>query len=483
MRLASGLALCVALALGGCDFAPDFQLPHVALPATFKEAQPDGGVVSLAWWRAFNDRRLDELESMVEGANPSLAAAAADNDIAQSRAKVALAGLFPEVDAAGHVSDNKQSAHRPLRSANQPTYYGDNALDAQTSYELDIWGRVHDLVKAADYTAQASVDALAEARLELHAELARAYVDLRGIDDETRLLASTVKLYQSALDLTQTRLKAEIAPPIDVQRATTQLNATQAQLADLNLRRATLEDAIAALVGRPAASYRLPPAPGAAFLPRRPRVVPAEVLTRRPDVAQAARIAAAASEDIGAAKAALYPRFTLNLLFGTQDTSLRLLDPANTFGTIGPAVSYPLFDGGLRKAELDIAKSAFTEAAEIYRARVLEAVKEVQDNVEALHWLADESTHTSAAAESARKAAEMSMTLYKDGAASFLDVYTAESAALDAQRLAIALHTRELEASIGLMLALGGGWTPSVPAPVAPVPLSSMVPAIAASGL
>jgi outer membrane protein TolC len=112
---------------------------------------------------------------------------------------------------------------------------------------------------------------------------------------------------------------------------------------------------------------------------------------------------------------------------------------------------------------------------------VLEAVKEVQDNVEALHWLADESGHTAAAATAARKAADMSMALYKDGAASFLDVYTAESAALDAQRLAIGLHTRELEATIGLMLALGGGWSPLPPNPAATtVPLSSMVPALAA---
>ena len=166
------------------------------------------------------------------------------------------------------------------------------------------------------------------------------------------------------------------------------------------------------------------------------------------------------------ARANFFPKFTLIAIGGTQDTGFRLFNPGNTFGTIGPSVDLPLFDAGLRQAELDVAKAGFTQAAENYRSVVVRAVKEVQDDISALRWLAEEQQQTSTAATAARQAADLSMTLYRDGASSFLDVVTAQSAALEAERLTIALHTRELESDIGLMLALGGGW--SAPPPPAP---------------
>jgi outer membrane protein TolC len=118
-----------------------------------------------------------------------------------------------------------------------------------------------------------------------------------------------------------------------------------------------------------------------------------------------------------------------------------------------------LFDAGLRQAELEIAKAQFTQAGQNYRSTVLRALKEVQDELSSLRWLAEEYGQTRTAATAARKAADLSLTLYRDGASSYLDVVTAQSAALDAERLAIALHTRQLAASIGLMLAHGGGWS------------------------
>ncbi len=370
-----------------------------------------------------------------------------------------MAGLFPEVDFGGGLSANKQSANRPLRSKTQPTYYGANQIFAGVAaFELDIWGRVADLVKAAKANAEAAGDALANARLSLHAELARDYVALRGLDAQAKLLADTIGIYQSALNLTQKRLDAKIAPPIDAERAKTQLEGVKAQASDLALRRTALVDAIATLAGKPASGYRLAPEPAPMVFPRRPRAAPGELLLRRPDVAEAEREAAATSAIIGAAKANMYPKFTIALLDGTQDTSLRLLDPINTFYTIGPSMSVPLFDAGLREAELKQAQAQAKEAAEHYRSTVLNAVREVQDYISALRWLADEATQTSAAAAAAGKALDMSMALYRDGAASYLDVVTAQDAALSAQRAAIAVHTRQMDAYVGLLLSLGGGW-------------------------
>jgi multidrug efflux system outer membrane protein len=466
MKWRTWLAAPIALALGGCDFAPRYAPPSVSLPAKFRDQTADGRTLPASgmWWLTFNDRTLNELQAQVDAANPDLAAAVAANDEAVARANAALSGAYPQINGVPHFLANKQSANRPLRSPDQPTYFGDNLLGAQTVYEVDIWGRVRDLVNAANLTAEASADALASARLELHAELARDYVNLRGFDDEAKLFADTIAIYRAALKLTQDRLEAKIASPVDVDRAQTQLSSAEALASDLSLNRALLEDSIAALIGKAAASYRIAPSLKPLALPRPPRAVPADVLRNRPDVAESERLTAAASETIGTARADFFPKFSLLALGGTQDTNFRLFNPQNLFGTIGPTIDIPLFDAGLRQAELDVAKAQFTQAAESYRSTVLRALKEVQDQLSSLRWLADEYTQTSTAATAARKAADLSLILYRDGASSYLDVVTAQSAALDAERLAIALHTRQLAASIGLMLALGGGWsTPPEP--------------------
>ena len=461
MKWRPWLAAPIALALGGCDFAPRYAPPAVAVPSKFKDEIAGGGTLpsSGMWWLAFNDPTLNNLQAQVDAANPDLAAAVAANDAAVARANAALSSAYPQVDAVPHFLANKQSFNRPLRSATQPIYYGDNLIGAQTAYEVDIWGRVRDIVKAANATAEASADALADARLELHAELARDYVNLRGFDDQAKLLADTITIYRSALKLTQERLNAQIASPVDVDRAQTQLSSAEAQASELALNRATLEDSIAALVGKAAASFSVARSPRRLPAPTPPRAVPAYVLRRRPDVAQSERLTAAASEAIGASRANFFPKFTLLALGGTQDTKFRLFDAINLFGTVGPTIDFPLFDAGLRQAELEIAKAQFTQAAENYRSTVLRALKEIQDELSALRWLAEEYDQTTTAAVAARKAADLSLTLYRDGASSYLDVVTAQSAALDAERLAIALHTRQLVANIGLMLALGGGWS------------------------
>jgi outer membrane protein, multidrug efflux system len=461
MKWRPWFAAPIVLALGGCDFAPRYAPPSVATPSKFKDETAGGGTLPATgeWWLAFNDRTLNDLQAQVEAANPDLAAAVAANDAAVARANAALSAAYPQVDANPHFLANKQSANRPLRSSNQPTYYGDNLIGAQTAYEVDIWGRVRDIVASANANAEASADALADARLELHAELARDYVNLRGFDDQAKLLSDTIAIYRSALKLTQDRLAANIASPVDVDRAQAQLSSAQAQLSDQLLDRATLEDSIAALIGKAAASFTVSRSSSRLPLPRPPGAVPADVLRRRPDVAQAERQTAAASELIGASRANFFPKFTLLALGGTQDTQFRLFQAINLFGSVGPSIDFPLFDAGLRQAQLQISKAQFTEAAEDYRATVLRALKEVQDELSSLRWLAQEYNETTTAAIAARKAADLSLTLYRDGASSYLDVVTAQSTALEAERLAIALHTRQLVADIGLMLALGGGWT------------------------
>ncbi len=463
-RLLLGAALA---GLAGCDFAPNYMAPQAAVPVHYKTAPPPGAAAPAAenWWKGFESGELDRLESRVEADNPDYAAALARYERAKAVLDLAQSAFYPTVTGQPELSFNKQSQHRPLRSANQPTYYGGNQLLGALSWEVDLWGRIRDQVAAAKAGAQANDDLLASVRLSLHAALARTYIALRGADAQAALLARTTKVYQDALKLTQERLNQNIAPPIDVERAKVQLASTQAASADIAQGRAVLENALAVLAGQTASFFKIATATKQPATPRPPRAAPASLLLRRPDVAANERLLFAASERIGAAKADFLPRFYILISGGTQSTNLDLLNFHNSLWSYGPSINAPVFDGGQRQAQLDIARDDFKVAAAQYKSSVLSAYQEVEDALASIKLLSQEHKSLAVASEAAQRALDMSMALYKDGAVSSLDVVTAQSAALNAQSAEIAVQTRLLEQYVDLMLALGGGWNGQAPRP------------------
>ena len=330
---------------------------------------------------------------------------------------------------------------------------------------------MRDLVASAKAGAQANDDLLAATRLALHATWRATYIALRGADAQAALLARTIRLYQSALNLTTKRLKDNIAPPIDVERAKVQLANAKATAAQIAEGRVVLENTLATLSGQNASLFRIAPSAAQPATPRLPRTAPASLLLRRPDVAAKERLLYAASEQIGAAKADFFPRFYILMGGGTQSTNLDLLNLHNSLWNYGPALTMPIFDGGQRQATLDAARAQFSEAAAEYKGSVLDAYQEVEDALSSIKWLRIESAALSTAAHAAQRALDMSMSLYEDGAASSLDVVTQQSAALDAERADIAARTQLLEQHVELMLAFGGGWTGQAPPAEAPFPL------------
>lgn len=459
------VSLSCVLALVACDLAPKYKPPSIIIPASYKEAgpwkqaHPTDGEPRGPWWETFGDATLDGLEPQIDTANPDLAVAEADYAQARALAQEAESGLLPLIGANGALSTNRQSLHRPLRSSIQPNYFGANMIGLQAGYEVDFWGEVHDAVAAGRATAQASAATLEDVRLILHAELASDYVALRGFDAAAKLLDDTVVAYKRALELTQFRAAGDIASGLDVSRAETQLDTAKAAVSDVARRRAVLEHAIASLVGQPASTFSLAPDVKPLMLPGTPPGVPSELLLRRPDVAAAERRAAAANAQIGVAEAAFYPRFTLGLLGGTQDTGLGLLSLPNAFWSVGPAISLPIFNGGLLNAQLAVAKAEFDAASAYYKGTVLAAIQEIEDNLARLRWLDQEAKDENDAVIAAQKTLNLSMNLYRDGAVSYLEVVTAQAEALDVERTALDLQTQRLAASIGLMRALGGGWS------------------------
>ena len=467
MRRASLVVALSALAsiLAGCSLAPPYAPPPITTPTAFKEigpwtpASPDDAKARGNWWSVYNDPTLDGLEQRIEKGNPDLAVALARYDEARALASQARAALVPEVDANGGSTTIHQSDHRPLRVGG-PNNYDDDIAGGSTSYELDLWGRVRNMVAASKDQAQASAADLASVRLSLEAQLADAYVNLRGLDAQAKLLTNTTNAYARALKLTQALHNGGAAPGLDVDRAQTQLQTARAQRIDIDAQRALLEHEIATLVGETASTFSLPQVALLPDPPHTPVAAPSLLLQRRPDIDAAERRAAAANAGIGVARAAFYPDITLNAAGGFESAGgISLLQVANSWWTLGPSVSLPIFDGGRRKAQLRQAKDQFDEASATYRSTVLSAFQQVEDELVALRVLEQEAEVRDETAKSAHLAVTLTLNEYKAGTVDYTSVVTAQATALSAdQSMLTVLQERQI-ASVTLIEALGGGWT------------------------
>jgi NodT family efflux transporter outer membrane factor (OMF) lipoprotein len=464
---ATHVHLLALTALAGCSLAPDYKPPALATPIAYKEARPwtqadpADGEPRRDWWKDFGDPVLDGLETQVDSANPDLAAVVARYDQARAYVAEANASFLPTVDLNGSASQNRQSAKRPLRSPNQPNQYGANTIGLQATYELDFWGRIRNTVAAGEATAQARAADVETTRLSLHAELASDYAALRGLDAEMKLLTDTETAYQRAQQLTQDRHDAKIASGIDVSRSQSQLESARALESDVRGQRTLLEHAIASLIGKPASDFSIAASAAKMPVPAEPAGLPSSLLQRRPDIAAAERRVASANATIGVARAAFYPNISLNVMGGFQSTGggLGMLAAPFSFWSVGPGLALPLFEGGMRHAVEAQAYAALDEAAGDYRSTVLNAFQEVEDNLALLHHLGQETQDQTEAVTAAEHTADLSLTLYHDGAASYLDVVVAQTDALQAERTLLDLNTRRLQADIRLVRAVGGGWS------------------------
>ena len=464
-RLFAGVA--AALLLGGCSLAPTYHTPSLPpMPATFKEAGTAWRVASPAdqtprgdWWSVYSDSTLGQLESKLDADNPSLAAALARYDTARAYESQLQSGLFPHFGVLANPIRARQSDNRPLRGSNEPNEYDSDTVGVSASYDLDLWGRIRNEVGQGRALSVAAKADLANAKLSLEAQLADDYVRLRGYDIQAGILDDTLQAYQRALTLTENRHAGGIASGLDVSRAQAQLHDAQAQVTDVQAQRALVEHAIASLVGVPASSFSLAPEREQLDVPVTPIGVPSTLLERRPDIAAAERRVYAANAGIGVARAAFFPDLSLSGSYGFQNTGLsNLLAIGNRFWALGPLATLDLFDGGLRRAEVREAHAEFAEASADYRQTVLGAFREVEDDLVLLRDLGVEAGQEDEAVQAAQKTQSIANNRYREGIVNYLEVVTAQTAALSAERSAETIRTRRLQASVDLIRALGGGW-------------------------
>jgi NodT family efflux transporter outer membrane factor (OMF) lipoprotein len=457
-----GLAI---LLLAGCMVGPDYSKPSVPMTAAYKEdqgwklARPGDDIPRGKWWEIFGDPQLNALEEELTAANQNVKIAEAR--FRQARAMIGFfrAGLFPLVTAGAGASSLRDSPNAPFGSSRGKASTGDFLLTGDISYEIDLWGRIRRSVTAAREEAQATAADLETAKLSLQAELAFDYFELRSADAQQRLLNDTVKAFEEALQLTIRRFEGGVAPKSDVAQARTQLETTQVQATDIAVQRAQFEHAIATLIGKPPADFSLPPAPLDLQPPDIPVAVPSELLERRPDIAAAERRVAEANEQIGIAKAAFFPTVTLNALFGFESSSIRNLAGWQSFlWAVGSSVAQTIFDAGRRRATSEAALASYDATVASYRQATLDAFQQVEDNLAALRILEQEAEQQKRAVVSALESLQLFTNRYKGGVDTYLQVVTAQTAALTNERNQVDILRRQMDASVLLVKALGGGW-------------------------
>ncbi len=461
-----GLVLTGVL-LSACAVGPDYQRPELTAPQQFKEAQgwtqanPSDALARGAWWELYGDQQLNALVAQLNSNNQSVAQSEAQFRQAQALVRNARAAFLPSADLSVGKTRSSQGTGSSSSSLTSSSSGIRDTLNAQVgvSWEADVWGKLRRGLEANEASAQASFADLAAMRLSQQSELVQNYLQLRVIDEQKRLLEATVEAYQRSLKMSENQYRAGISGKDAVAQAQTQLRTTQASLIDLIWQRAQFENAIAVLTGQAPAGFKLAETKDIPTLPAIPVSVPSQLLERRPDIASAERSIIAANANIGVAKAAYYPDFSLSLSGGYSSSQYQdWISAPNRFWSVGPKLSLPLFDGGQRSAEVDRNEAVYDQTVAKYRQTVLDGFREVENYMVQLKVLGDESVVQEQALESARESLRLTNNQYKAGLIAYLDVVTVQTTALSTERSVLNLLQSRLIASVQLIAALGGGW-------------------------
>ncbi len=473
------LVLGALALLAGCKaVGPNYNRPAYQAPAAYKEtgatavapppnppggnwqpASPSDGMLRGNWWEIYHDPQLNRLEDRIATENPSLRSAIETYLAARDQIAAARSLFYPTLSAGPSFTHQKLSSNRPFSSVSGSTSYNDLVLAGQASWEPDFFGRIRRTVEATRASAQASAADAATVDLALHAEMATAYFELRGLDAQVQLLQSTVTNLEGQLQLTQRLLEGGVATAVDVAQAQTQLETVRAQLVDVGEARAQYEHAIGTLANYDLSKFTIPPTPLDQALPQVPIGVPSQLLERRPDIAASERLTDAANAQIGIAISAFYPNISIGGTGGFESThGGTWLQGPSALWSLGAQATELLFDAGQRHALTSQARHLYEAQANNYRNTVLVAFQDVEDQLSNLRILEQESTVEQRAVAAAQQSFDLSNQRYKGGVTSYLEVLTAEAALLQNQRTAIDLQTRQFASSVSLVRALGGGW-------------------------
>lgn len=448
----------LALLLGACAIGPAYQRPSTPDISQFKEAEgwvaatPVDALERSPWWTLFEDPVLDALQAQVVVSNQNIAAAVAAYDQARALVREQRAALFPSVTLSG-------SGARSGTTGSSGRVANNFQLGIGGNWEPDVWGRLGRAVDGASAAAQASSADLAAARLSVQGELAVNYLSLRQIDAQQALLETTLAGYQRAVEITQNRYAAGIAAKTDILQAQTTLANTQAENLGLLRQRAQLEHAIAVLVGQAPANFSLAPLAWNPVVPLVPAGLPSTLLERRPDIAASERRVAAANTQIGIAKSAYFPSFSLSASTGVGASRVAdLFAASSSVWALGLSAAQVLFNAGATGARVDAAAAAHAQAVARYRQTVLVAFQDVEDQLAASRVLQSQQVLRRQAAASADQVEEQVLNRYRSGQVAYGEVIAAQATALSARRAMVQATVDRQTTAVALIQSIGGGW-------------------------
>lgn len=468
---ASVAALAACLGAAGCTVGPKYQrasapeAAHWDVAEPWRESAPKDALGKGDWWTVFHDEELNGLEQEALQSNQTLKISAARLEQARALAAIQVAAQFPQMSTAPALQRQRISGNRPPNSnfiVSSPVTQNNLTLPFTVGYEVDLFGRRRRSIEAAQAGYQAGAADLENVRLIVTAELAGDYFSLRQLDKQIGLLTRTVETLNRGLELVNSRYKGGVASGLDVAQEETLLSTTRTQLTLLQQQRKQFENALAALLGKPAPDFHVAARELNAEPPPLDAGLPSDLLERRPDIAEAEREMAVANAQIGIAKAAYYPSLNLFANGGWQSSDIaKLANVQSTFWALGANVAESIFTGGARRAQVRFAQANYDATVAGYRQTVLEAFREVQDDLTALVILNRAYESQQQAVNASRRTLDIATSRYTGGLVSYLDVVSAQQNLLSNEQELAVLQGQKLVSSVLLVKALGGGWDAS----------------------
>jgi NodT family efflux transporter outer membrane factor (OMF) lipoprotein len=439
-------------------------------------AQPADAKLRGKWWEIFNDPELNALEEDLDINNQNIKQYFENFMEARAVVREARSQYFPTLSAAPSITRSRASANVGTTTVTtagtgsttttqlQSTLY---SLPLEASWEPDLFGKVRNTVRQAQYAAQVSAADLENERLTEQASLAEYFFEIRGQDELQKIYNDTVDADQKAYDLTRGLYETGIDDQISVVEAETTLRSAQAGATNVAVARAQYEHAIAVLLGKAATTFSIPVKPLTVAPPPIPVGVPSELLERRPDVAAAERTMAEANATIGIAYAAYYPTLTLTANGGFESSSFaQWLSWPSRFWSVGASLSETIFDAGLRRATVQQYVAAYNADLAAYRQTVLTAFQQVEDGLAEVRLLSKEIQQEQQAVDSARVYLKLEQARYDTGIDPYIDVLIAQTTVLADRQTLNGLQVEQMTYAVALVEALGGGWDRSqLPSP------------------
>ncbi len=474
-RVGAALLAAVMAGIGGCMVGPNYHPRAATMPSQWGElsdagpaTRPVAATPVVQWWKTFDDSDLNSLIERAVASNWDLKRAKARVREARAQRDVTRADLFPNVNTGASFSNT----HSPTgvfgggsAGGSSISGIGDQNLyqaGFDASWEIDVFGGVRRNVEAADADIEAAVEDYRDTTVSLLAEVARNYVELRGFQRQWTIAEENLKAQQQTLDLTQSRLKAGVATDLDVARAQAQVSTTASEIPSLQASARMAIHRLGTLLGVDPMKLSeelspIKPIPGVP--PELPVGVPSDLLRRRPDIRRAERQLAAATARIGVATADLFPKFSLTGSLGLESPkSNNLLNYSSRFYSIGPSVSWPIFDAGRIRANIRVQDAREEQAVAVYEQAVLTALQEVEDAL--VNYTREEARRRTLvqAAEANDRAVKLATQLYGAGRTDFLSVLQAQRDLFASQDALVQSNRLVSTNLVQLYKALGGGW-------------------------